>query len=81
MKMEGGAVHGVRSSVQQTVHYDAKMDRHVRDVINLRIFDNRTVEIIDVRGGALYEDFVHEHVSYCTLETGMPGGTFNAFAR
>ncbi|XP_060583212.1 uncharacterized protein LOC132739511 [Ruditapes philippinarum] len=80
MKMEGGAVHGVRSSVQQTVHYVPKIDRHVRDVINLRIFDNRTVEIIDVRGGALYEDLVHEHISYCTLETGMPGGTFNAFA-
>lgn len=78
--MEDGAVHGVRASVQQIVHYDVKSDMHVRDVINLRLFDNRTVEIIDTRGGALYEDLSHVHVSYCTLETGMPGGTFNLFA-
>lgn len=80
MKMEDGAVHGVRSAVQQIVHYDVRLDMHVRDVINIRLFDNRTVEIIDTRGGALYDNLVHVHVSYCTLETGMPGSTFNVFA-
>lgn len=66
-------------SVSQTVHYDVRSGAHVLDVINLNVMDNRTVEIIDTRGRPLYEDLLHVHTSYCTLETGMPGGTFNAF--
>ncbi|KAH3888173.1 uncharacterized protein LOC127845975 isoform X4 [Dreissena polymorpha] len=70
----------LRSSVQEIVHYDRTSASHVIDVINIWMYGNRTVEIIDTRGRPPYTDLVHRHVSYCHLDTGVPGASFSIFA-
>lgn len=70
----------IRSSVQQSVHFDKRRNMPFIDIINLRVYDNRTVEIIDTRGRPPFQDFEHQHVSECVLGTGMPGGSFSVFS-
>ncbi|KAL4224847.1 hypothetical protein ACF0H5_015543 [Mactra antiquata] len=70
----------IQTSVASIVHYDIRHDMHVLDVINVNMLDNRTVEIIDTRERPSTQVLIHQHTSYCTLETGAPGGTFNVYA-
>ena len=70
----------IKSSVQQTVHYDRRSGRHVIDILNIHVHPNRTVQIIDTRGTPPFQKLDFQHISDCTLETGMPGGSFSAFA-
>ena len=70
--------HLIDSTIKPTVHYDA-MGGSMMDSINVRFYDNRTVELIDRRGKPPALDVIREHVLNCFLETGPPGGTVNVF--
>ncbi|XP_052797471.1 uncharacterized protein LOC128229707 isoform X2 [Mya arenaria] len=71
---------GIRSYVQQLVHYDRRAASHVVDVVSIWMYSNRTVEIVDTRGLPPFTDLGHKHVSYCYLDNGAPGASFEIYA-
>ena len=70
----------IESTFGPTAHYDEKAATSMVDSLNVRIYNNRTVEIIDIRGRPPSFHVVSEHELHCFLQTGMPGGTVNVFA-
>ena len=70
----------IESTFAPTAHYDEKAAASMVDSLNVRFYNNRTVEIIDIRGRPPSLHVVSEHELHCFLQTGMPGGTVNVFA-
>ena len=77
-KENGTAI--IDSTIASTVHYDHTRLTHTMDFLRMRIIDNRMVQFHVSMGKPPNMDPVNEHVLYCYLESGMPGGTVNLFS-
>jgi len=71
----------IKTSIGQTAYYDVRYNMGVLDVINMRIFSNRSVDIYDDLAVPPEMHRMVSHRSQCFLSTGMPGGMVHVWKR